>query len=59
MIIFYIDEVTFCLKEVSSGIIYDTKVIRIKSKNILQNITGKLDGMWIGADLPLKQRFTG
>lgn len=36
MITFKVDEVTPCLKEVSTGDIYETEVVRIKRKSILK-----------------------
>lgn len=35
MIMFYIDEIVPCLKEIQTGEIYETEVIRIKRKSIL------------------------
>ena len=36
MITFKVDEVTPCLKEISTGDIYETEVVRIKRKSILK-----------------------
>lgn len=41
MITFQIDELTPCLKEVSSGEIYDTEVVRIKRKSFLSKFNSR------------------
>ena len=41
MITFKIDEIVPCLKELSTGDLYDTEVIRIRRKSILEKYNKK------------------
>ena len=56
MITFKIDEIVPCLKENETGDIYDTEVIRIKRKSILEKYNKKTDGMLIGVNFPKERK---
>lgn len=58
MITFKIDEFTPCLKEIETGEIYDTEVVRIKRKSFLAKFNRRT-GWYIltGANSQMKQKY--
>ena len=57
MIPFMIDSLTPCLKNVLTGDIVETEVVRVKRKSFLSKFNERTGGMLIGASSRRKRRF--
>lgn len=56
MIIFKLDELVPCLKDMETGDIYDTEVIRIRRKSVLSHYNKRTAVILIGANFRKVQK---